>query len=74
MKEILRSIIIRLNKVEEANPFMFHESIKSRKVETIDVEEALSGNDDEDDSEEGEAVDEDTETADDEAVDGEEDN
>jgi ribosomal protein S6 len=75
MKEILRSLLIRLNKVEEANQFMFHESIKSRRVETIDVEEALSGNDDEDgEADDGEeAVDGDTETADEDAVDGEDD-
>ena len=40
-KEILRHLIIRLTKVEEANPFLFHPSIADRKVETIIVEEEV---------------------------------
>ena len=38
-KEILRHLIIRLTKVEEANPFLFHPSIADRKVETIVIED-----------------------------------
>ncbi len=38
-KEILRHLIIRLTKVEEANPFLFHPAIADRKVETIVLEE-----------------------------------
>ena len=39
MKEILRHLIIRLTKVEEAHPFYFHEAIASKRVETIDTDE-----------------------------------
>ncbi len=39
MKELLRHLLIRLTKVEEAHPFYFHEAIASKKVETIDVDE-----------------------------------
>lgn len=34
-KEILRHLLIRLTKVEEANPFYFHPAIADRVVETI---------------------------------------
>jgi ribosomal protein S6 len=34
-KEMLRFMIVKLTKVEEANPFRFHESIADRKVRTI---------------------------------------
>lgn len=37
-KELLRFMVVKLTKVEEANPFRFHESIADRKVRTI-VEE-----------------------------------
>lgn len=40
-KEILRHLLIRLTKVEEANPFFFHPAISDRKVETIVVEEEV---------------------------------
>ena len=71
MKEILRSLVIKLNKVEEANPFNFHESIDQPKVETIEVAEALAAEaatgekeadadtDEATDTEEGEAEEED---------------
>ena len=42
MKEILRHLIIRLTKVEEAHPFYFHEAIASKRVETIDTDELES--------------------------------
>lgn len=38
-KEVLRYLLIRLTKVEEANPFFFHPAIADRKVETVVVEE-----------------------------------
>lgn len=41
MKELLRSILIRLTKVEEENPFEFHDSIDAPAAETIDVDEIL---------------------------------
>ena len=31
--------MVKLTKVEEANPFRFHDSISDRKVRTIDTEE-----------------------------------
>jgi ribosomal protein S6 len=34
-KSLLRYLLIKLTKVEEAHPFRFHESIAHRKVETI---------------------------------------
>lgn len=39
MKDILRSLLIRLTKTEDANPFYFHPAIASRVVETIDIAE-----------------------------------
>ena len=37
-KEILRHLLIRLSKVEEANPFLLHPAIADRVVETITLE------------------------------------
>jgi ribosomal protein S6 len=37
-KEVLRHLLIRLTKVEEANPFYFHPAIADRVVETIILE------------------------------------
>lgn len=34
-KEVLRYLLVKLTKVEEQNPFRFHESIVDRKVRTI---------------------------------------
>lgn len=39
IKELLRSILIRLTKVEEENPFEFHPSVASRVVENVEVPE-----------------------------------
>ncbi len=38
-KEVLRFLIVKLTKVEEATPFRFHESIADRKIRTISDEE-----------------------------------
>lgn len=54
MKDILRSMVIKLTKVEEANPFMFHESISQPKIETVSVEDEGEEDDDDTDSEAGE--------------------
>lgn len=35
---LLRHLLIRLTKMEEANPFMFHEALEVNKVETIDLD------------------------------------
>ena len=40
MKDVLRSLLIRLTKTEDANPFYFHPAIASRVVETIDIPES----------------------------------
>lgn len=61
MKELLRSIVIRLTKVEAENPFEFHSSIDAPMVETIDVDEILK-----------EASEAEEEEASDEGEDGEE--
>jgi len=42
-KELLRYLLIRLTKVEDQNPFQFHESIVSSKVQTI-TEDVSEGN------------------------------
>lgn len=36
---LLRHLLIRLTKMEEANPFMFHEALERDMVETIDVDD-----------------------------------
>jgi len=41
-KELLRYLLVKLTKVEEANPFQFHDSISDRKVRTIDTEEEVN--------------------------------
>jgi ribosomal protein S6 len=40
IKELLRHLLIKLTRIEEANPFRFHESIVSTRVVTIDTDEA----------------------------------
>ena len=40
-KEILRYLLVKLTKLEEQNPFRFHESIADRKVRTITDEEIV---------------------------------
>lgn len=42
-KELLRFMVVKLTKVEEANPFRFHESIADRKVRTITEEGEVEG-------------------------------
>ena len=39
-KELLRHLLIKLTKVEDANPFLFHEALEEKKIETVDVSEA----------------------------------
>ena len=39
VKELLRHILIKLTKVEEENPFMFHEALEEKKVEDVEVNE-----------------------------------
>lgn len=51
IKEILRSIVIKLTKVEEANPFMFHESIDVKPVEAVEPEEEEEESEDDDSDE-----------------------
>ena len=42
VNELLRHLMIRLNKVEAENPFYFHEALDDTKIETVDVDEKLS--------------------------------
>lgn len=38
-KQLLRFLMVRLTKVEEANPFKFHEALVDTKITNIDLEE-----------------------------------
>jgi len=38
-KQILRSLLVRLTKAEEANPFRFHESLEKTVIRNIDLDE-----------------------------------
>ncbi len=40
-KQLLRYILIKLTKIEEASPFRFHEALAHRKVETVSVDEVV---------------------------------
>jgi len=40
-KELLRYLLVKLTKIEEASPFRFHDSISDRKVRTVDTEEVV---------------------------------
>ena len=40
-KDILRYLLVKLTKIEEANPFAFHESIADRKVVNIGTEDLV---------------------------------
>jgi len=42
VKELLRHLLIKLTKTEEANPFLFHEALAEEKVETIEVDEVTA--------------------------------
>ena len=57
---LLRHLLIRLTKMEEANPFMFHEALESNKVENIEIDEEESEDDEDADvaADESEASDE----------------
>ena len=54
MNELLRHLLIKLTKVEEANPFRFHESLEVKRVENVE--------EDKDESSDEEEVDEDVDT------------
>lgn len=71
MKELLRSMLIRLTKMEEENPFEFHSSVEAPKSETIEIDEETEVEDDEEDDA-VEAADDSQEEAED-ATDGDED-
>ncbi|PIW96962.1 hypothetical protein COZ82_02110 [Candidatus Kaiserbacteria bacterium CG_4_8_14_3_um_filter_38_9] len=42
-KQLLRYLLVRLTKVEEMNPFRFHEALVDTKVRIIDTGEVLGG-------------------------------
>ncbi|MCA9358888.1 30S ribosomal protein S6 [Candidatus Kaiserbacteria bacterium] len=58
VNELLRHLLVKLTKVEEANPFFFHEALAETMVKTVDVDEAEADESDEDeDSDDVEAED-----------------
>lgn len=61
VKEILRSILIRLTKTEEENPFEFHSSVEAPAMETIDVDQILKDAEEEGDDAEVEESEDDGE-------------
>ena len=42
---LLRHLLIRLTKMEEAHPFMFHEALEKDMVETVEVDEEVKEED-----------------------------
>jgi len=69
MKEILRSMVIRLTKIEEENPFEFHPSVASRMSETIEIGEETEVEEG-DDADEASAAPAETEESSEEETDG----
>jgi len=70
MSKLLRSLTVKLTRVEEENPFFYHEALAAeKKVDVVgdDAEAATEAEDDTDDSATDEAVDEADEKAEDEA-------
>lgn len=61
-KELLRFLVVKLTKVEEENPFQFHESVTNKQIRVIDEEEIEE--DVEGVEEESENTEEDTDTTD----------
>lgn len=47
-KQLLRYLIVRLTKIEEANPFRFHEALVDTKARVIDTDEEIADVTDED--------------------------
>jgi ribosomal protein S6 len=41
-KQLLRFMLVRLTKVEEANPFRFHESIVDKKIRNINLDDEVA--------------------------------
>jgi ribosomal protein S6 len=60
VKELLRHLLIKLTKAEEAHPFFFHEALNAKKSETIDLDEEAT----EEQPAESEESEDDAETAD----------
>ena len=48
VNQLLRHLLIRLTKAEEANPFMFHEALDTPEVEAEDTDEEATDEDKED--------------------------
>jgi ribosomal protein S6 len=53
--QLLRHLVIRLTKAEEANPFMFHEALDTPEVEAEDAEAADEEKEETEDKDEKEA-------------------
>ena len=52
VKELLRHMLIKLTKVEEENPFMFHEALEELKVKTVNVDDEVVDTSETDETEE----------------------
>ena len=66
VKELMRHLLIKLTKAEEAHPFFFHEALAEQNSKSIDVDAELANN-----AEEAESAEKDSETEDDKTEDGE---
>jgi len=63
---LLRHMVLKLTKVEEAEPFRFHEALESQKVVTVDAEAPKVAKEEEDNEEEEEVEEEESEEAEEE--------
>ena len=63
-KELLRHLLIKLTKVEEENPFRFHEALEVKKVENVEAEAPVAEEINEEKTEEDAETTEDTEADD----------
>jgi len=54
--QLLRHLVIRLTKAEEANPFMFHEALDTPEVEAEDTDEEATDEDKEETEDKDEKV------------------
>ncbi len=60
MSELLRHLLIKLTKVEEENPFRFHEALEVKQVETIEEKEEAPAKEEKKEEAEAEAETEET--------------
>jgi len=62
IESVLRAMLIKLTKQEEAHPFNFHDAVSTKRVRTIDAEPAPKVESDSSDDDASEDDDEDTDT------------